>query len=312
MSIDTRTLVNQNLLSPAEVSECIGQGHHWKGNGYYWPMRELRDGYSGQFAAQRQGGGIDYSETRPYQLGDEPRHMNWRATARTGRPQVRVFQQDLTPSSYFLIDRRSNMRFGTRQRLKVTQAARLAVFFASWEARSGAELGSLILNESMQWLPSVGGHEGIHQLAQMASKPCPPLFDLPDIKMKQVLALLAEQLPAGSHLYLLSDFFDLEEDCLPHLYQLSKQHRVWMVNIYDSAELQLPKAGHLQLVWNLLAGTVNNKVDTLDEHIQQQHRLHFEQKQQKIKNLCNRAGILFSSMSGDENNIAKALQKGFL
>jgi uncharacterized protein (DUF58 family) len=308
LSSKNNALVNQPLLTPPEVNECIQQGQLWSGNGVPWPMREMRRGHSGDLASLQQGGGIDFSETRPYQAGDEPRHMNWRATARSGRPQVRVFQQDLTATSYFLIDRRSNMRFGTRQRLKVTQAARLAIFLATWEARSGTELGSLILNESPQWQPPVSGHDGIYQLAQLACKPCPPLFDFPEVDMKLALSLLAEQIPLGSHLYLFSDFFDLEENLLPRLYQLGEQHRVWAINIHDPAEQTFPKAGHLQLVWNQASNTTFNIINTNDADIQQQQYSYFEQRQQQIKNLCDLAGIFYTAVFSNENNIAKALQ----
>ncbi len=308
MSRRIQSLVNQPLLKPSAVTECMQQGHLWSGNGFPWPMRETRHGNSGDLVSQTQGSGIDFSETRPYQAGDEPRHMNWRATARTGRPQVCVFQQDLTPTSYFLIDRRNNMRFGTRRRLKVTQAARLAIFLATWEARSGTELGSLMLNESLQWQPPVSGHAGIYQLAQLASKPCPPMFDAPQVSMKQALSLLAEQIPAGSHLFLLSDFFDIEEDLLPRLYQLGKQHRVWAIDIHDPAEQQLPKAGFLQLVWDQASAAPDNIINTNDATIQQQQRSRFDQRQQQLKNLCDRAGICYTTVFSDEDDLTRALQ----
>ena len=274
------------------------------------PDEKSGKGIAGYYVSQRQGSGIDFNETRPFQFGDEPRHMNWRATARTGRPQVRVFQQDLMPTSYFLIDRRSTMRFGTRQRLKVAQAARLAIFLASWEARSGAELGSLIFNESIQWMQAVNGQDAIYQLAHRVSKPCPPLLDLPAIGLNQAFLLLAERLPIGSHLYLLSDFIDIKEECLPWLYQLGEQHRVWMIHIHDPAEYQLPEAGRLQLVWNQLTANTKNTVDTSDKNVQQHHKLRFKQQQLKIKYLCDRAGILFTSLSSSEDDIVKALQTG--
>jgi len=271
-------------------------------------MRETLLGHSGNLVSQRQGSGIDFSETRPYQAGDEPRHMNWRATARTGRPQVRVFQQDLTPTSYFMIDRRSNMRFGTRLRLKVTQATRMAIFLAGWEARNGTELGSLILNENLQWQPAASGQDGVYQLAQLANKPCPPLFEAPKISLKRALSLLAEQLPLGSHLYLLSDFFDLEEDLLPRLYQLGEQHRVWAIDIHDPAEQQMPDAGFLQLVWGKTSEKAGHLINTSDADFRQQQQIRFEQRQQQLKKLFDRTGIFYSNVFCDENDIAKALQ----
>ncbi len=312
MSLKIKTQINQALLEQSAVTECIQQGHHWSGNGMPWPMREPRHGHSGNLVSQRQGSGIDFSETRPYQAGDEPRHMNWRATARTGRPQVRVFQQDLAPVSYFLIDRRSNMRFATRRRLKVTQAARLAIFLASWEARCGTELGSFLVEDSLQWQTPVSGQAGIFQLAQLASKACPPLFDTPSMTIKQILSQLAEQMPSGSHLYILSDFFDLEENLLPRLYQLGEQHRVWAIDIHDLSEQQLPDAGFLQLVWNKTSAVAGNLINTSDAKIRQQQTLRFEQRQQQLKKLFDRAGIFYSPVFCHEDDIAKALRMATL
>jgi uncharacterized protein (DUF58 family) len=304
--LKAKKAIYQPLLTPSQVAECIHQGQHWSGNGFLWPMRETRQGHSGNLVSKKQGSGIDFSETRPYQPGDEPRHMNWRATARTGRPQVRVFQQDLTPTSYFLIDRRSNMRFATRRRLKVTQAARLAIFLAAWEARSGTELGSLIIDESLQWQPPVSGQHGIYQLAQFASKSCPPLQNTSNISMQRALSQLAEKLPPGSHLYLLSDFIDLEDDLLPRLYQLGEQHRVWAIDIHDPAEQHLPDAGLLQLVWDQAPAT--DIINTRDENTGQQQRARFEQRQQQLKKLFDRAGIFYSHVLCDADDIVKALQ----
>jgi len=307
--LKNQSIVDLPLLDHHAVTECMQQGHHWSGAGLPWPMRESRQGRSGSFNSQHQGSGTDFTETRPYQPGDEIRHINWRAMARTGRPHVRVFQEDLAPVSCFLIDRRAKMRFGTRQRLKVTQAARLAVFLATWEARSGSELAGLILNEAPRWQPPVSGQNGIHQLARLATSPCPPLNDLSQIDINQALSQLAEQLPLGSHLYLLSDFSDLQEDILPRLYQLGKQHRVWAIGIHDPSEQQLPEAGHLQLVWNQNLDKLENTViNTDDAGVRQQHRIRFEQRQRQIKNLCEQAGIFYTSMSSSEDDITKALQ----
>jgi len=308
LSQKAQAQLNEPILAPSAVNECIQLGHHWAGDGLPWPIREIRQGHSGNLASQRLGNGIDFTETRPFQTGDNPRHMNWRATARTGRQQVRVFQQDQALVSYFLLDRRFNMRFGTRERLKVTQAARVAIFLASWEEQRGTELGSLVMDDSLQWQPPVSGHDGIYRLAQLASKSAPPLFDPLQVEIKLALSLLAEKIPPGSNLYLLSDFFDLDETMLPGLYRLAEQHRVWALNIHDVAEQELPEAGYLQLVWDQVSSVTDNIINTADADIQIKQRTLFEQRQSKIKNLCDRAGIFYTSISSQQNDIAKALQ----
>ncbi len=308
--------VKQTILSKPEITACIGQGQQWSGNGTPWPLRETRFGHSGNLSSLHHGSGMDYSETRAYQAGDDPRHINWRATARTGQPQVRVFHQDLAPASYFIVDQRSSMRFGTRKRLKATQAARLAIFLASWESRTGAELGTLLLNESLHWQPPVSGFEGISRLATLISQPCPPLFKPPVESIKQTLRWLLENTPAGSHLYLFSDLYDLDADQLSLLYQLGEQHIVWFIHIFDPAEEALPSAGTLQLVWNRTSAHLstqtteqpNTIIDTENIANREQLQENFQSRQQQLEKLCKRAGIYYTSISSGEDDISKSLQ----
>jgi len=308
MSQRNQLPLQQALLNHLEINDCIQQGHYWNGNGMPWSMRQPRQGNSGDLTSLQQGSGIDFSETRPYQAGDEPRHINWRATARTGRPQVRVFHEDLSPHCYFMIDRRASMRFGTRTRLKVTQAARLAIFLASQEAQKGAETGSLILNKKPQWQPAISGQQGIYQLAQLATAPCPPMRNDSTLSIKQALSLLAEYIPPGSHIYLLSDFYDLRKEMLAPLFQLGQQHRVWAIDIYDKAEQQLPNAGYLRLLWNQQDALKNNiLINTQDSSVKKQYQKGFEQKQQQIKKLCEMADINFTSVCSHTENISSAL-----
>jgi len=302
--------LQQPLLNSQAINQCIQQGHHWNGDGLPLTMREIRLGGSGDLNSTQQGSGIDFSETRPYQPGDEPRHINWRATARTGKPQVRVFHKDLSPQCYFLIDRRASMRFGTRTRLKVTQAARLALFLASWEVKQGAELGSLILNNTPQWQVASNGQQTIQQLAQSTTLACPPLDGDSKFNFKYALSLLIEQIPQGSHVYLLSDFQDVTTDLQAQFYQLGQNHRVLAINVYDIAEQQLPKAGYLNLSWQ---GIRNDQlIDTENNKVQQDYQLRFNENQEKIKQLCNKADINFISISNQADNIASALRESLV
>ena len=105
----------------------------------------------GDVRSTYRGHGIDYEESRLYQSGDDPRYMNWQLSARTGQHYMKVFREERQPGIFILIDRRNSMRFGTQQRLKVTQAVRAAAIAAFSAQENNFSIGGVILDDEIEW-----------------------------------------------------------------------------------------------------------------------------------------------------------------
>ena len=69
---------------------------------------------SGLYASVFRGQGMDFEETREYRFGDEIRNMDWRVTARTGKPHLKVFREERERPVMLCVDAGPNMQFGTR------------------------------------------------------------------------------------------------------------------------------------------------------------------------------------------------------
>jgi uncharacterized protein (DUF58 family) len=102
---------------------------------------------SGSHAATRgsrfRGRGVDYVESRVYQPGDDIRQMDWRVTARSGRPHTKLFEEEREQSILLLADINPSLRFGTRVRFKSVQAARTAALLAWAAIQGGDRVGAL-------------------------------------------------------------------------------------------------------------------------------------------------------------------------
>ncbi|HDP89452.1 MAG TPA: DUF58 domain-containing protein [Thioalkalivibrio sp.] len=208
----------------------------------------------GEVHARRLGAGLDYEESRPFQPGDEPRFINWRLLARTGEHYVKVFREERRPGVFLLVDRRAGMRFGTRRRLKVTQAARAAALIAFAAARAQTGLGGVMLEARPRWLRGLMGEAGAYTLARAATAPCLPPQHLPGAghaaappALAAPLEVLRASLPRGTRIYLISDFADLDATLVPTLLALSDAHAVQALHIVDAAEQALPAVGPLWL-----------------------------------------------------------------
>ena len=124
------------------------------------PARLRQGRRSGDFITAGIGSGADLADLRPYQPGDDTRHIDWRASARSRQTMLRVWHAERQSGFVVLLDRRAAMRFGSRRRLKVTQAARLALTELARASRAGHEVGALLLDQPGQWIPPAAGAAG--------------------------------------------------------------------------------------------------------------------------------------------------------
>ncbi|HEX6832518.1 MAG TPA: DUF58 domain-containing protein [Rudaea sp.] len=99
--------------------------------------------HSAVHASRFRGRGVDYSESRNYQPGDDIRQMDWRVTARTGRPHTKLFQEERERNVLLVVSHNPSLRFGTRVRFKSVQAARAAALIAWAAALGGDRVGAL-------------------------------------------------------------------------------------------------------------------------------------------------------------------------
>ena len=107
------------------------------------PGRRGRHGVSGQALSPLRGRGMEYAESREYAPGDDARHMDWRLTARSGRPHTKLFQAERERLTLVVADTAPALYFGTRVRFKSVQAARAGAL-AAWAAvRDGDRIAAL-------------------------------------------------------------------------------------------------------------------------------------------------------------------------
>lgn len=107
------------------------------------PPRRGRHGLSGPAPAPMRGRGMEYAESREYAIGDDARHIDWRLTARTGRPHTKLFQAERERLTLIVADTAATMYFGTRTRFKSVQAARAGAVAVWASVRDGDRIAAL-------------------------------------------------------------------------------------------------------------------------------------------------------------------------
>ena len=118
-----------------------------KATGYsFLPRQPIHSLLSGRYASRLRGRGLNFEELRQYQHGDDIRSMDWKVTARTRKPHVRVYTEERDRAVLLLVDQRIHMFFGSRERMKSVVAAEAAALGA-WRALGvGDRVGAIVFN----------------------------------------------------------------------------------------------------------------------------------------------------------------------
>ena len=244
------------LLSQNEILKLRVQVEQHNGTVEY--RHEVEHRTLGDARSVYRGYGMDYDESRPYFPGDELRFMNWRVTARTGEPHMKVFREERKPGVFIVVDRRQDMRFATRCRLKVTQAVRAAAVMAFDARLRNAPVAGVLLESAqkskLSWIAESFDEAGVFNFIHAANKPCPPpvsaqltppVSDINEESLSHVIKLLTPMLAQGSSVILISDFHDLDDSCRSSLLELSMTHHLQAIHIIDPVEVELPECGNL-------------------------------------------------------------------
>jgi uncharacterized protein (DUF58 family) len=191
---------------------------------------------AGPRAASARSPGMEYAESRAYSPGDDVRRIDWRVTARTGRPHTKLYRLERGDDLYCVVDQRAPMRFGTRAAFKSVVAAELAAL-AGWAAAEGGErFGALVAGAGGAAIRP-GAAEGSTS-ALCAALAAQPAAD--DAPLDALAARAAAEAASGARFVVFSDFAD-EEDTLERAAErLRARGELILVWVLDALEERLP------------------------------------------------------------------------
>lgn len=193
----------------------------------------------------RLGAGLELMETRGYQHGDDFRHLDWRATARSGKPMTKVFRAERQRSLFIVLDRVATMAFGTQHALKSVIAARCAAILAFAAYHQHETVGGLIADASPTFVAPSRRRESMWSLVQAAAapqNPCTMLWE--HVAMWRPFSVTAPD----TTIFVISDFLGLTDQTASPLRELAQRRRVIALRIWDAGEQRLPHTAHLHLV----------------------------------------------------------------
>lgn len=238
-----------------------------------------RLGMSGAHLSKTKGRGVDFEEHRAYQPGDDIRAIDWRVTARTGRPFVKVFREERERPVIIGVDQSHNMFFGSHVAFKSVVAAEAAAILCWTTVDVGDRVGGVVFSDSRLELikPRRSKRSALRFLNAVATfnqelveVRKDTVSDAPN-SLRGAIEQIYRITRPGSNVYLISDFQQLDEHCMQYLQQLARHNGVTCVFVYDALEESLPAPG----VYSITDGRRRSTIDTFSGSTRELYRRQF-------------------------------------
>lgn len=275
-----------------QLDELVRMQH--KASGFsFLPRQPVHSVLSGRHASKLRGRGLNFEELRDYLPGDDTRNIDWKVTARTGSPHVRVYTEEKDRTTWLLIDQRVSMFFGSQQRMKSVVAAEVAAISAWRVLSTGDRVGALVFNDTdISVIPPHRSRERVMQILKQVVDKNQALSASPQIKpdpgnlnaaLKQV-SLLARH---DCLVCLITDGEGLNSETRRHITRLAEHNDVLTAFIYDPLEKDLPAAGRLRFADD--AGQI--EADTGNRKLRLGFQADFERKMSRLQSASRRFSI---------------------
>jgi uncharacterized protein (DUF58 family) len=255
----------------------------------FLPQQPVTSILSGRYASRLRGRGLNFEELRRYLPGDDIRTMDWKVTARTRTPHVRVYTEEKDRAVLLVVDQRINMFFGTRNKLKSVTAAELLALGA-WRALSvGDRVGAVIFNDeeliditprrSQKSVMSILGSVVSMNHALRSDTDVEPNPDM----LNQALEKALQLAPHDVLVVVISDFFGVNDETERLTTRLSAHNDVLGMLVHDPVRLNpmehsmTASDGTLQMEIDLASKRVRDAVAT-DYQFEQEQIAHFMRK----------------------------------
>jgi len=204
--------------------------------------RVVNDVMAGEYHSVFRGQGMDFSEVREYQPGDDIRSIDWNVTARTGAPHVKRFVEERELTVIFAVDVSASTLFGSRPRRKRALAAIVTAVLAFSAIRNNDRVGLMLFSDRVELFlkPRKGRSHGLRVITELLTEPQGRGTDI-----EGALRALNQMQRKRAVVFLISDF--QQPGIRRTLSVTNRRHDVIAISVTDPRELAVPDVGLIEL-----------------------------------------------------------------
>lgn len=193
----------------------------------------------GEYHSVFKGSGIDFCEVRHYIPGDDVKLIDWKTTAKTNTPYIKLFEEERELLVFLIIDLSASQYFGTTNKLNKETILEIAAILGFSAASNNDCVGLIIFSQKVElYLPPKKGKRHLLKILQT-------LFSFePKYKGTSIADALKFFLKINKKravVFLISDFIDQEFEAI--LKFISKKHDLIPIVVEDTNKILLPEIG---------------------------------------------------------------------
>jgi uncharacterized protein (DUF58 family) len=200
---------------------------------------------NGQHSSKIKGRGLNFEELRHYAVGDDVRTIDWKVTARTGAPYVRVYTEERDRPVLLIVDQRMSMFFGSALNMKSVTAAEAATLAAFRIRDKGDRVGGIVFDDTD--LHEVRPQSSIRSLNRfldgLSAANCKLNVNAPVVapqRLSQPLKAAAQIVKSGALVMVFSDFDGWDDEVEKNLRIIARHNELILFSVLDPTSEQLP------------------------------------------------------------------------
>ena len=195
--------------------------------------------FSGEYHSVFKGRGMEFSEVREYQFGDDIRNIDWNVTARFGHPFIKIFEEERELTVMLLVDLSGSLIFGTLEKTKQQVAAELSAILAFSAMKNNDKVGLLLFTDKIEkFVPPRKGRVHVLRIIRevLSFEPAGKTTNI-----KGALEYMNNAIKKKSIVFLVSDFMDSGYEKILRI--VGKKHDLIGIVLDDQREKEIPQNG---------------------------------------------------------------------
>lgn len=264
----------------------------------------VNDFFGGDYHSNFKGRGMTFSEVREYVPGDDVRSIDWNVTARTGKPHIKIFEEERELSVLILIDVSSSGVFGSKNDLKIDLGVEIAAMLSFSAIKNNDKVGLALFSDKIEkYIPPKKGKKHVLRLITDIVN-----HDFENsnkrTSIKTAIDFANKISKRKSVIFLISDFID--DNFWNELKFLNFKHDVVGLQIYDSYERNFPNVGLIN-IHDSETGE-NTWIDTTSKKNRDNFQKNSDEKLDKFSMKCKNIGFDLLQINTDDDYIKFLMQ----